>query len=606
MLSLRTGRGERRRGALAAAAAAGAVLALPAAAAPGDIELVSRATAGAPGDAASQQPSVSADGRFVAFSSDATNLTAEDDHTVTDVFVRDRQTGATELISRASGVAGAPAAGERSFAPSISADGRFVAFHSKADNLSPDDDDTQFNVYVRDRLTHETILVSRAVGPGGAGGDGSSENPFISADGRRVAFQSIADNLSGADAAGTFDVYVRDLDADSITLVSRASTSIGQGADVDATHPSISADGRRVAFVSAAGNLGGGPAGVARVYVRDLTAFTTTLASRADGASGAVADAPAEAPAISADGRHVAFLSTAANLTADPTDQGNAKDVFVRDLQAQTTRLVGPYAGGGEPGPATRPALSADGRVIAFVSTAPGLSAEDADPLWDVFVRDMGGGSPSLVSRSAGAGPGGDGVSDEPAITADGTLVAFSSPAANLSAQDVDPVVDVFLRDVRPVPPGGPGGPGGPVAPVVRCAGVRATIVGTSRSEVIRGTRRRDVIAALGGADRVLGGAGNDLICLGNGDDRGVGGPGDDRIIGGGGADYIIGGSGRDRLEGGPGRDRMWGADGRDILVGGPGPDFLDGLAGRDRALGGPGRDLCRAEVRSSCTTPGT
>ncbi|MGD9697270.1 MAG: calcium-binding protein [Thermoleophilia bacterium] len=573
-----------------------ACLALPAAAAPGDLDLVSRATGGAPGNAHSDAPSMSADGRYVAFTSEAHNLSDENNDGYTAVYVRDRQSGTLTLVSRASGAAGLAADGV-SGEPAISADGRRVAFTSTADNLSVDDQNGVFDVFVRDLATNETRLVSRQTGGAGAGGDAHSSSPSISADGRYVAFASQADNLSGADNFDAFDVFVRDLDAATTTLVSRATGASGAGGDGGSAVPSISASGARVAFLSAATNLGGGPAEL-DVYLRDVPTATTVLVSRASGGAGAPADADSFTPAISADGRRVVFPSLADNL--DPTADPGAVNVFVRDVVSSTTTTVAPQGADNEVSPA-RSALSADGRLVAFASSAPGLSSEDADPVRDVFVRDLQTGATMLASRAAGAaGAPGDAESAHPVLSADGALVAFDSVATNLSADDVDPVRDVFVRDVRPVPPfatgpggGDPGaGPGAPAAPVVRCAGVAATIVGTPRAETIRGTRRRDVIVALGGNDRVLGGAGDDLICLGNGDDRGHGGPGRDRIIGG---------AGRDRLEGGAGADRLEGGAGRDVLVGGPGADRLLGGAGRDRAVGVAGRDVCASEGRASC-----
>ncbi len=221
-------RARRRLAALGLAAALVGALALPASAAKDDLDLVSRA-AGGPANGDSFQGSLSATGRYVAFASDADNLSGEDGDATTDIFVRDTVTGTTTLVSRASGLGGA-AGNTSSVVPSISADGRRVAFHSSAANLSAEDDDSVIDVFVRDLATGATILVSRASGSAGAAGDANSFNASISADGGSVAFQSEADNLSAEDDDAVFDIFVRDLATDTTTLASRASGPVARWA----------------------------------------------------------------------------------------------------------------------------------------------------------------------------------------------------------------------------------------------------------------------------------------------------------------------------------------------------------------------------------------
>jgi Tol biopolymer transport system component len=584
----------RRRvcGAALAASLVGA-LALPALAAKDDLDLVSRTTAGAPADGDSSGPAISADGRLVAFASTADNLSGEDDNAFFNVFARDLQAGITTLVSRATGPAGA-AGDDFSDLVAISADGRRVAFRSRADNLSGDDDNAVDNVFVRDLQANTTTLVSRATGPAGAGGNGDSSEPELSADGRFVAFASTADNLSAEDDNAVTNVFVRDLQANTTTLVSRTDGPAGAGGDGNSVDPAISADGRQVAFTTLADNLSAEDDNAfSSVLVRDLQAGTTTLASRATGPAGAAADDFAGGTTISADGRLVAFSSEADNLSAE--DDNGPDNVFVRDLQANTTTLVsratGPAGAGGDAGSFGQ-AISAGGRHVAFSSGADNLSGEDDNAVSNVFVRDLQGNTTTLVSRAGGpGGAGGQANSFGATVSAEGRFVAFSSEADNLSGEDDNAVGNVFRRDVLgPPPPPGPA-PGGS-GRVVACAGQRATVVGTSRRDVLRGTARRDVIAALGGNDVVRGRGGNDLICLGAGADRGIGGAGADRILGQRGAD---------RLEGGTGRDLLVGGVGRDLLLGGPGVDRLLGLAGRDIARGGPGADVCQAEARVGC-----
>jgi Tol biopolymer transport system component len=560
----------------ALAAAALGVLAAPASGARDDLDLVSRATSGAAADAASSAPSISGDGRYVAFASEANNLAGPQLTETSDVFLRDVDAGTTALVSRGS----APALGP-SFDPAISADGTRVAFTSEGDNLS-DDDGSFPDVFVRDLRRNDTILVSRSDGPSGPGLDGISTDPAISADGRFVAF--VSDGAVPGAADGVANILVRDLALGSTILVSRASN--GAGGDRSSSAPAISADGHFVAFLSDATNLSTEDNPVRGVFVRDLVAGTTTLASRATGPAGAPATGVALSPSISADGSRVAFATGSPNLSDEDADA--ATDVFVRDLGSGTTILASRAtgaAGAGVDGSAFDPVIAADGRSVAFRSAATNLSAEDQDGIVDVFVRDLPGHATTLVSRAAGAaGAPGSASSGEPSISSSGRYVAFSSDADNLSGEDANGWSNVFRRDVAGVPSAGASSlsPAAVAAPATaasrarraRCAGRLATIVGTARPDVIRGTRRSDVIAALGSDDVVLGAAGNDLICLGTGNDR------------------AHGGRGADLIQGGPGRD---------LILGGPGPDLLMGNASIDLTRGGPGADICRAEGRLSC-----
>ncbi len=575
-------------------------LALPATAARDDLDLISRAAgptgAGADGD--SFLPSLSGDGRFVAFSSEGDNLVPEDDKAVRDVFLRDTLTGSVTLVSRADGPAGAPTTGDSNDG-SVSRDGRFVAF-STVGALAVEDTNGDEDIYLRDTVAGTTALVSREFGAGPVG-NLASFFPSISADGRRVVFASLATNFAGDDGDATVDVFVRDTVTGNTDLVSRAGTPLGPAGDADSFAPAgITADGRYVSFESEADNLSTEDDKAVRdIFVRDTLDDTTTLVSRATGVTGVVGDGLSRDASLSADGRYVAFESAADNLSTE--DDKAVSDIFVRDLIAGTTTLVSRATGAaGAPGNGLSeiPFLSPDGRYVVFESDADNLSTEDNDAARNVFVRDLQLGTTTLVSRGAGPdGPAGDGSSEGGPMSADNRYVAFSSAADNLSGDDVNAVENVFRRDLSALPAAAAGpvpirGGGSTSGATARCAGVRATIVGTAKRNRIRGTAKRDVIAALGGNDLVRGLGGNDLICLGAGNDRGIGGAGADRILGQVGADRVEGGIGRDLLEGGAGRD---------LLLGGAGLDRLLGLAGRDRAVGGAGSDVCRVESRSTC-----
>ena len=389
--------------ALAVSAAAAAAMAAPALGAKDDVVLISRATgpAGAPVDANALISSSSASGEQVAFDTDANNISVEDDNAFRNVFVRDAAFGTTTFVSRAAGAAGA-AGNATSQDPSISGNGVVVAFESDANNLSNEDNNAFTNIFVRDLAAGTTTLVSRASAPGGAAANAAALNPDISDDGRYVVFQSGANNLSPDDNNGVANVFVRDLVANTTTLVSRTPGANGAGANDLSFIATISGDGNRVAFESAANNLSTEDNNaVVNIFVRDLAAATNTLVSRASGAGGAPANDASDSADISSSGRFVTFRSNANNLSAD--DRNAFTNIFLRDLDDATTALVSRASG---PGGAGADALSlspvvSDNARVAFASSATNLSADDGAFI-DVFVRDALANTTEVVSRAPG------------------------------------------------------------------------------------------------------------------------------------------------------------------------------------------------------------
>jgi Tol biopolymer transport system component len=294
----------------------------------GTTEVVSLSSGGAHGNSDSFRPQVSADGRFVAFESNATNLVTGDTNGVNDVFVRDRQLGTTERVSVASG---GGQGDQYSYVASISSDGRYVAFQSFADNLVAGDTNGQMDVFVRDRQAGTTVRAS--VSSGGVQGNSGSYTPSISANGRYVAFASDSSNLVAGDTNGVGDVFVRDLQGNTTMLASASSSgAIGNGQSL---LPSLSSDGRFVTFYSDATNLVGGDGnGFRDVFLRDLRTGTIALVSvdsegvQGNGNSGNQTADETTSP-VSADGRYVAFVSLASNLVL--VDTNGAADVFLRD-----------------------------------------------------------------------------------------------------------------------------------------------------------------------------------------------------------------------------------------------------------------------------------
>ena len=401
-------------------------------------ERVSLDSAGAQGDVSSFSPSISDDGRYVAFRSAATNLVAGDTNGVDDVFVRDRDSGVTVRVSVASD--GTQADGQSDDA-AISADGRHVVFVSRATNLVASDTNGARDAFVHDLDTGITERVS--VSNTGAQSNADSFIPSISADGRYVAFDSNATNLVASDTNSSEDVFLRDRVGDTTVRVSVGGA--GVEGDLGGDKPSISADGRVVSFNSSSTNLVAGDTNsTGDVFVRDLNSATTTLVS-VDSA-GNQGDRFSEFNEISADGRRIAFTSFATNLVAGDTN--NTSDAFLHDLDdATTVRASVSSAGIGAAEQVTSVSISADGRHVGFSTSSPNLVAGDTNANTDAFVRDFDSATTERVSVDS-AGNEGNGFGARPSLSADGRYVAFDAGSSNLVANDTNAVVDVFVRDV--------------------------------------------------------------------------------------------------------------------------------------------------------------
>ena len=341
---------------------------------------VSVATGATESNGASDVPAVSWDGRYVVFHSDATNLVAGDTNGKTDVFVHDRDTGATSRVS----VAGDATQGDSwSYSGALSEDGRHVVFYSAASNLVAGDTNGYQDVFVHDR---DTGVTSRAsVATDGTEGDSNSYSPVVSGDGRYVAFSSEAMNFLADDVNwDSSDVFVHDRVTGVTSLVSVASD--GTQGDGSSDRSSITRDGRHVAFHSYASNLVPGDAnGESDVFVHDTTTGTTTRVSVPSG--GGEAGGSSSDPVISGAGRYVAFSSNASNLVAGDTN--GQRDVFLHDRDTGVTTRVSQGSFGAQ-GDAMSywAAMSANGRHVAFTSQATNLVTGDTNSVQDVFVHD--------------------------------------------------------------------------------------------------------------------------------------------------------------------------------------------------------------------------
>lgn len=409
------------------------------------MDRVSVSSAGAQGSGISYECQPSANGRFVAFVSDSSQLVPGDTNLLGDVFVRDRLTGAVERVSIGNG---GEEADRDSFDCDISADGRYVSFATFATNLigAGVDTNAKCDVFIRDRLLGTTERVS--VGVAGVQGNGDSDHTSMSADGNRVAFRSSATNLVAAlDTNGKDDIFLRDRAGSKTVRVSVDSSGIQ--ADDHSYNLAINATGRYVVFESDATNLVGiADTNLYRdIFLKDVTTGTTTRMSVSS--SGVEGDFGSFNPAINADGRYVVFSAFATNLVPGDTNGGN--DILIRDVLAGTTTMVS-HGLGGVPanGRSNFPSISDDGAVIAYWSAASNLVAGDTNAVDDVFVTRLSDGATERVSTSA-AGAQGDADSGSPHLSADGRYVGFDSDATNLVTGDTNGKPDVFFATRVPM-----------------------------------------------------------------------------------------------------------------------------------------------------------
>ena len=458
-------------------------------------------------------PQMTPDGRFVAFESPDASLVEGDRNHGSDVFVRDLVAGTNELISaRAPSLPSLSLNGPSLvFSPSVSADGRYLAFASEADNLVPGDTNACRDVFVRDLLLGTNILVS--VATNGGLGDGVSSDPSISADGRYVAFNSSSDNLVVADTNRVQDVFVRDLEAGTTALVSVNTSNIGPGGGASYS-PTISSDGRFVLFRSLAPNLASGSFSGENLFLRDLQ-VGITYALTYSGVTQAVMTAdgrfvafsvsfsanyiwdslsacrvftnanPVVKPllGISPDGHRIAYcdgfpypggyylsgtdwmthaswsigsvfdcahaglrFSGDGRFLAYATKGSVASQVCLYDLQYGTNLLVSHHynSSAEAAGPSDWPEISSDGRFIAFRSAAPDIVMGDTNGLPDIFLYDRLNNATTLVSVNRFGTAAGSNRSSGPAFSADGQTLFFQSWASYLVAQDFNQGSDLF------------------------------------------------------------------------------------------------------------------------------------------------------------------
>jgi Tol biopolymer transport system component len=385
---------------------------------------------------ASSEPAISADGRYVAFVSSATDLVDGDTNGKGDIFRKDLQTGETVRCStKSDGSQANGASGD----VSISSDGRYVAFYSYATDLVSGDTNGVADVFRKDLVTGDIVRCSTS--SSSAQANGGSYFSSMSADGRYVAFYSDATDLVSGDTNGVTDIFRKDMQEREIVRCSTdASRDQANGISYD---PCISADGRYVAFHSDATDLVGGDTnGYSDVFRKDLV--TDEILRCSTSSSNAQATGGSYYASISSDGRYVAFESSASDLMDGDTN--GYSDVFRKDLQTGETLCCSTDASGTQADNySDYPSLSADGRFVALMSKASNLVDGDSNAVQDIFRKDLQTGHVACCSSGTA-----DDYSDDPSISTNGRFVTFDSRAANLVDGDTNGEMDVFRTELAP------------------------------------------------------------------------------------------------------------------------------------------------------------
>ncbi len=591
----------------------------------GDLFLASSSDPGTIGDDFSVGPSIGAAGTRVGFYSAATNLDPGDVDALYDVYVKVLDTGNIILASTSDvGVKG----NGYSLAPSLARLGKKLAFYSTSTNLDPLDVDLTADIYLKNLATGDIRLVSTSTG--GTKGNGYSSEPSLASNVDVVAFASLATNLDPADADSISDIFVKDLTTGTLTLASTSDAGVkGSNSSI---HASISSGGRWVAFESTSDNLDPSDADIdADIYVKDLTAGDLVLVSTSD--DGVKGNGRSFQPSISGDGRRVAFYSESTNL--DPADTDTEADVYVKDLATGDIVLASTSEDGvkGDARSATA-SLSGKGKYVAFQSEAANLDPADTDNVIDIFRKEplictrVGTAGNDVLNGTSGpdvlCGRGGSdtisGRGNADVLLGEGgadTLVGGAGADALDGGDDVDTAdysasaarVVVYLTNV--VSGAGGDADGDTVYGMENLTGSAFDdeLYGDAGVNVLTGGAGIDILAGIEGTDTLQGEGGNDFL---------IGGPDGDVIDGG--ADFdtatysespvgvnanLTVGTGTagnaagdtftsvEALVGSQYNDKLKGDAGDNTLEGNDGDDTLTGLAGTDTFDGGPGTNTC-------------
>lgn len=416
------------------------------------------------GNRGARAAAVSADGRWVVFLSDSCDLVAGQVDTddpgslfAPDVFLWDRDTGLTTLVSHQAGLPTAAAGRSWNGLPiAISADGSRIAYGSFAPNLVAEQSDggSTFDVFLYNRADGTNALVSHISGSATTAAGGAFE-PALSADGSWVAFESSSAGLVAGqiDANGGSDVFLYEAATGTNVLVSHAAGAAATAANDDSLMPRISADGGQVAYSSGATNLVAGVVdgnGASDVFLYDRASGASTLVSHTSSSAATVGDESSTAPVLSADGRHVAFLSLATDLV--PGASSPWPEIFVYDRITGANLLVSRDVMTPSDHSPTSPVISADGAWIAFLSSATNLvpGQTDVPSSRDAFLWSQATGSITLVTRTPGsATTAAGGQATDLRISSDGNWIALATSSTGLvdGVDDFNAQDDVFLYE---------------------------------------------------------------------------------------------------------------------------------------------------------------
>jgi Tol biopolymer transport system component len=541
------------------------------------IQRVSTTSTGSQVSGHAIQASVSADGRYVLFGSDAGGFVAGDTNSSSDVFLKDLKTGELLLISRASD---GTLANNQSLNAEFSGDGQSVIFESRASNLVVGDTNTVKDVFHTNLSTGAIARLTTALD--GIEARGDSSKPSITSDGRYMVFSSFASNLVLNDTNSQRDIFLRDLVTGALTRVSVGRD--GSQSNASSENATLSADGRYVVFESNATNLVGADTnGSTDIFYKDLVTEDVVRLSLSQ--SGTEANASSLNPRLSANGRYVVFESAASNLVAGDTN--GKSDIFRKDLLTGEIARVSVKLDGSEvAGTSSGASISADGRYVLFESQAHDLVGAQADTFTGIYRKDMLTGA---VIRISGAGLAANGNSSEAKFSADGRFVVFESTATNLVGGDANGAskdiiwVDadriangVAIREGRFVELSF----GASASSIVTLAWGDGTVDvahptsgSASFSHAYATTGTKTVVATIqdGGQSRslsyIVNLAAGTMVQNSAASDTIAGGASADRIVGDSAANHLLGHGGNDVLDGQAGADRMTGGVGDDVYV---------------------------------------
>ncbi len=399
---------------------------------------VSVSSAGEQGNDASYFGHLSKSARFVAFSSDADDLVSNDTNEKTDVFWHDRYTGQTRRVSLSTN--GTEGDG-RSFAGGVTKNGRVVVFWSHATNLVAGDTNGVEDVFLHDVRNGETTRIN--LGARGVQADGVSRSPSMSDDGRWIAYHSGASNLVPGDTNGETDIFLYAAETGLTTRVGQPADAQSDGSSLA---PKVSANGRFLAFESMATNLVPSDTnGTMDAFVFDQRSGTLTRVSVSS--AGEEGDSQSRTPRIAPKGRFVVYHSLATNLVAG--DSNDDFDSFMHDMKTgETTRVSVSSQGVEGNGDSFASALSRNGRFVLLTSRAANLVEGDTNESADVFVHDRRHGTTTRITRGLdGQEPNADVFAK--AMSANGRYVLVGTEASNLVGDDTNGEDDLFLLRSR-------------------------------------------------------------------------------------------------------------------------------------------------------------